>query len=240
MELGDKILKLRKQNGLSQEELGEKLNVTRQTISNWELKETLPNVEQVKLLAKELNVSTLELLSDEDNKNISKKEDKQNKFSMVLKYIGMFFCNIFVGLGFILLYLWSLCMVLFSIASFVIAICLLFRSDLNGIIPYMPYKGALCMFISLISLSALFILSDFLYLSFVNNLLHFYINFNYKVLNKESKKEDKTNKIIDNKKVLTNVKVFLIIFILMFMISFIICMIEANNFAFWHVWSWWR
>lgn len=35
MNLGDKILQLRKKNGLSQEQLGEKVDVTRQTISNW-------------------------------------------------------------------------------------------------------------------------------------------------------------------------------------------------------------
>ena len=35
MKLGKKILELRKKEGLSQEELGERINVTRQTISNW-------------------------------------------------------------------------------------------------------------------------------------------------------------------------------------------------------------
>jgi len=35
MKLGENILKLRKQHGLSQEQLGERVNVTRQTISNW-------------------------------------------------------------------------------------------------------------------------------------------------------------------------------------------------------------
>ena len=48
MNLGDKILQLRKKNGLSQEQLGEKVDVTRQTISNWELGETAPNPEQSK------------------------------------------------------------------------------------------------------------------------------------------------------------------------------------------------
>lgn len=48
MNLGDKILQLRKKNGLSQEQLGEKVDVTRQTISNWELGETAPNPEQLK------------------------------------------------------------------------------------------------------------------------------------------------------------------------------------------------
>ncbi len=43
--LGERILKLRKKQGLSQEQLGEQVNVTRQTISNWELNGTAPNPE---------------------------------------------------------------------------------------------------------------------------------------------------------------------------------------------------
>lgn len=69
MTLGQKILELRKKNGLSQEELGEKVDVTRQTISNWELGETQPNPEQLKLLSKSLKVSIDELL-DNDIKDI--------------------------------------------------------------------------------------------------------------------------------------------------------------------------
>ncbi len=63
--LGENILKLRKKSGLSQEQLGEKVNVTRQTISNWELNETTPNPEQLKLLSKALNVSIDELLDND-------------------------------------------------------------------------------------------------------------------------------------------------------------------------------
>ena len=69
MKLGKKILELRKKKGFSQEELGERINVTRQTISNWELGETSPNPEQLKLLSKELNISIDELL-DNDIKNV--------------------------------------------------------------------------------------------------------------------------------------------------------------------------
>lgn len=54
MNLWDKILQLRKKNGLSQEQLGEKVDVTRQTISNWELGETTPNPEQLKKCQKHL------------------------------------------------------------------------------------------------------------------------------------------------------------------------------------------
>jgi len=67
--LGENILKLRKKSGLSQEQLGEKVNVTRQTISNWKLNETTPNPEQLKLLFKALNVSIDELL-DNDIKGV--------------------------------------------------------------------------------------------------------------------------------------------------------------------------
>ena len=67
--LGENILKLRKKSGLSQEQLGEKVNVNRQTISNWELNETTPNPEQLKLLSKALNVSIDELL-DNDIKGV--------------------------------------------------------------------------------------------------------------------------------------------------------------------------
>ena len=69
MALGQNILNLRKKNGLSQEQLGEKVNVTRQTISNWELEETAPNPEQLKSLSKALNVSVDDLI-DNDLQNV--------------------------------------------------------------------------------------------------------------------------------------------------------------------------
>ena len=50
--LGEKIYNLRKKQNLSQEQLSELINVTRQTISNWELGNSSPNPEQLKLLSK--------------------------------------------------------------------------------------------------------------------------------------------------------------------------------------------
>ncbi|MBQ6285070.1 MAG: helix-turn-helix transcriptional regulator [Bacilli bacterium] len=88
MKLGDNILKLRKKKGLSQEQLGEKIDVTRQTISNWELGETFPNPEQLKLLSKELNVSIDELL-DNDIQNIlvEKVSNTEKLAGLILKII---------------------------------------------------------------------------------------------------------------------------------------------------------
>ena len=50
MEIGKKIMELRKKNGFSQEELAEKVGVARQTISKWELSETSPDLKQAKEL----------------------------------------------------------------------------------------------------------------------------------------------------------------------------------------------
>lgn len=65
MELNQNIYRLRKEKGLSQEKLAEKINVSRQTISNWELGETSPNPEQLILLSKVFQKSIDELVGNE-------------------------------------------------------------------------------------------------------------------------------------------------------------------------------
>ena len=64
METKDIILKLRKQKGLSQDELATKVMVTRQAVSRWENGETIPNTETLKLLSKEFDVSINKLLGE--------------------------------------------------------------------------------------------------------------------------------------------------------------------------------
>ena len=62
METKDTIRELRIKNGLSQEELAQKVFVTRQAVSRWENGETVPNTETLKLLSKEFDVSINTLL----------------------------------------------------------------------------------------------------------------------------------------------------------------------------------
>ncbi len=54
METKNIILKLRTERGMSQDELADKIMVTRQAVSRWENGETIPNTETLKLLSKEL------------------------------------------------------------------------------------------------------------------------------------------------------------------------------------------
>ena len=77
MKFGDKLTQLRKKQGLSQEELGEKLNVTRQTVSKWELSQSKPDTDKLLEICKLLEVDIKELTDDEvalENKPIVKKE----------------------------------------------------------------------------------------------------------------------------------------------------------------------
>ena len=62
METKNIILELRTKKGLSQEELAQKVMVTRQAVSRWENGETVPNTETLKLLSKEFDVSINTLL----------------------------------------------------------------------------------------------------------------------------------------------------------------------------------
>ena len=68
METKDIIMSLRLQKGLSQEELAEKVYVTRQAVSRWETGETVPNTETLKLLSKLFDVSINALLGAPQDK----------------------------------------------------------------------------------------------------------------------------------------------------------------------------
>ena len=71
MSLGNSLYKSRKKKGLSQEEVAEKLGVSRQTISKWETEEPVPDIYQAKKLAKIYGLSLDELIDvDLDQKEI--------------------------------------------------------------------------------------------------------------------------------------------------------------------------
>lgn len=66
MKLAEKIYTHRKRMGFSQEELAERLGVTRQAVSKWEVGTSVPELETVVALARTFGVTTDYLLSDED------------------------------------------------------------------------------------------------------------------------------------------------------------------------------
>lgn len=97
MEIGKKIMGLRKKNGLSQEELAEKVGVARQTISKWELGETSPDLKQAKELSRIFNVS-LDELTDNDIRDVlvEKTSNTEKLAGIILKLLKFAFVFIIV------------------------------------------------------------------------------------------------------------------------------------------------
>ena len=83
MEFGDKLKKLRTGNGLSQEDLAEKIFVTRTAVSKWETKKGYPSIDSLKLIADLFGVTLDELISDDDVESKKMIDDKRAKIAYV-------------------------------------------------------------------------------------------------------------------------------------------------------------
>lgn len=113
MKFNERLLDLRKKKGWSQEELGYKLDVSRQTISKWEAGQTTPELEKLRNLAKIFETSVDELICEEDilEENIdvekeNKKTSSKNK-SKIFKFIKGLFALIILSV--IIIYLIIVC-----------------------------------------------------------------------------------------------------------------------------------
>lgn len=88
--IGENLMKLRKKQGMSQQEVADLLHVSRQTISNWELNQGAPTIDKARELAKLYNVS-LDDLVGHDTEVISSIENKE---SVILKKLIGKICKI--------------------------------------------------------------------------------------------------------------------------------------------------
>lgn len=96
MKLNEKLIKLRKEKGLSQEEFGNVINVSRQTVSKWENEEAKPDIDKIKEIVKNFNVNYDYLLNDEievkeNTKSISNNNHYKHKLKVLLKIIFIIF-----------------------------------------------------------------------------------------------------------------------------------------------------
>lgn len=93
MDIGKKILNLRKEKHFSQEDLAEKINVTRQTISKWELGETSPDLKQASKIANIFNVTLDELIGNNTKDVLMRKVSNTERLTgiiiKILKWLGI-------------------------------------------------------------------------------------------------------------------------------------------------------
>lgn len=93
MEIGSQIRKYREKDQLSQEELAEKIYVSRQTISNWENNRSYPDIQNLMLLSVLFNVSLDELVNEDVD--VMKKEIDRKSWN---RYGYVMFIALMLGL----------------------------------------------------------------------------------------------------------------------------------------------
>lgn len=104
MNLGKKLIEIRKQNNMSQEEFAEIFNVTRQTISSWENSKSYPDIDTLVKISNRFNISLDTLLKEDGElvKEFDKKIKKGKKFNItILVIVLVFLAIIFVYLALI-------------------------------------------------------------------------------------------------------------------------------------------
>ena len=79
MEFSEKLQKLRKSKGLTQEQLAQQLFVSRTAISKWESDRGYPNIDSLKAISKFFNVSIDELLSSDELIEVCEKESETGR-----------------------------------------------------------------------------------------------------------------------------------------------------------------
>lgn len=86
MKFNNKLYELRKQMGLSQEELANRLNVSRQTVSKWELGESTPDMEKLVAISDLFEVSLDELVLDKaPDKTVASEQIVKSEFYSDIK-----------------------------------------------------------------------------------------------------------------------------------------------------------
>ena len=87
MNFNEKLIKLRKERGLSQEELGAAVGVSRQTISKWELAQSYPDFQKLVSLSDYFKISLDTLVKDIDVEDVRDKNLNEKQLSMIYKDI---------------------------------------------------------------------------------------------------------------------------------------------------------
>ncbi len=116
MTVGERLLNLRKEKRLSQEELANILDVSRQTISKWETDQSTPDFDKIVPLCNYFGITTDELLTGRENIKEANKDDRKKRFAK----------NIAISVGMYILSVISiiLCTILFNAPE--IGVCVFF------------------------------------------------------------------------------------------------------------------
>ena len=205
--LSENLKRIRKDNNLSQEQLAEKLGVSRQSVSKWENGEAYPEMDKVLQLCKMFNLNIDELLN-QDIKEVN--ESKQSRIN-IDKYVGDFLdfitktINLFSSMKFkdivkCLIEQAIIGSIIFSLLSIIGLVGSNFLHSVLFFVPHEIYYDVYNIFSGLYSLFAFIVgLCIMLHIFKIRYLDYFVIEEKEEVT--EEKKEDKKEEVKEEKKV---------------------------------------
>ena len=116
MTIGERLLKLRKERNLSQEELANVLDVSRQTVSKWETDQSMPDFDKIIPLCSYFGITSDELLTGDSNIQEAKAKNVKSNFAR----------NIAIG---VMLYIFAIVSIILCAAQFdqpIVGVCIFF------------------------------------------------------------------------------------------------------------------
>ena len=142
MEFNEKLQELRKKKGLTQEELSQKLFVSRTAVSKWESGRGVPNIESLKAISKYFNVSIDDLLSGEELLTIADEDCKKRENNICDLVFGLLDCSM-ITLLFIPLFAQRGADVIKEVSLFALDISLYIKAAYFAVVFVMVILGVL-------------------------------------------------------------------------------------------------
>lgn len=167
--------------------------------------------------------------------------ENSSKAGKFLLKVGLFFAAIFETMFYILFLAWDIVLGAAALAFGAVSACLIFDYNFEGIIPYIPYRGALILGISIMGLAVLFAVAAFYCFEFFRQMIRASIRWHKNTLSPSTLPSLPWNPQFEPKtkrKLRTTLLWALAVFGVCFVLAFIIMMLDAGAMGFWHKWNW--
>ena len=159
--------------------------------------------------------------------------------------VGLVFADIFVGMFFILLFVWEAIMAAFSLVSATIAVSLIGGFNIYALIPPIPYGCGVIFALSLAALAVLASTGCIYFAAFIRQLIRSYGRFHHNAIASASGNAVLPSLAIHpqltartNRRIRTVALFSLSIFAACFVLAMVVSMVSSGVFEFWHAWGW--
>ena len=178
------------------------------------------------------------IASQFDSEKAPKNNSASGKF---LIKTGLFFAAIFETMFYILFLAWDIVLGAAALAFGAIGACLICNFNFESVIPYIPYRGALILGVSLAGLAVLFAVAAYYCFEFLRQMIRASIRWHKNTLSPDTLPPLPWNPQFEPKtkrKLRTVLLWALAVFGVCFVLAFIVLMLQAGTMGFWHHWNW--